>query len=310
MRLLSLTASMALLFITPAALSPAGQPAAQLREEIVRIAALSKAAVGVAALNLATGTSIEVNADQRFKMASTFKVPVAAFALHLADEGRVSLTEPIPVRREDMLEPGVLFDYFRHPGIAISMLNAIELSITISDNGATDIILGRVGGAPAVNTWLAARGYAEMNVGSRSVRETFGASGTQGAAGGPSDAELDRTTTPRVLVRFLSDLHEGRLVSRERTTTLLDVMRRTAGERISLHLPPGTDVRHKTGTLFGAGGISVNDIGYIRLPNGQSLALGVFIKDSPESVSHATRDKVIGHIARAIYDHFQLGLPQ
>jgi beta-lactamase class A len=310
MRLLSLTASMTLLFMTPAAVSPAGQPAAQLRDEVVRIAALSKAAVGVAALNLATGTSIEVNADQRFKMASTFKVPVAAFALHLADEGRVSLTDPIPVRREDMLEPGVLFDYFRHPGVAISMLNAIELSITVSDNGATDIILGRVGGAPAVNAWLAARGYAEMNVGSRSVRETFGASGSQGAAGGPEATELDRTTTPRALVRFLSDLHEGRLVSRERTTTLLDVMRRTAGERISLHLPPGTDVRHKTGTLFGAGGISVNDVGYIRLPNGQSLALGVFIKDSPESVSHATRDKVIGHIARAIYDHFQLGLPQ
>jgi beta-lactamase class A len=308
MRLLPLAAFIALLFTTPVSVSPAWQPAAQLREEIIRIAALSKAAVGVAAVNLATGTTIEVNADHRFRMASTFKVPVAAFALHLADEGRVSLTDPIPVRREEMVEPGVLFDYFRHSGIAISMLNAIELSITISDNTATDIILGRVGGAPAVNTWLAAGGYGEMNIGSRTVRETFGSADPQGAAAGPS-AELDRTTTPRALVRFLADLHGGRLVSRERTTTLLDVMGRTAGERISLHLPPGTEVRHKTGTLFGAAGISVNDIGYIRLPNGQSLALVVFIKDSPESVSHATRDKVIGHIARAIYDHFQLGPP-
>ena len=121
-----------------------------LLEELARIAAASKGTVGVSTIDLATGDVTAFNADDRFKMASTFKVPVAVYALRMAQEGRLSLTEPIPVRREDMVAPGILFEHFRHPGVAISLLNAMELSITTSDNGATDIILQRVGGPAAV----------------------------------------------------------------------------------------------------------------------------------------------------------------
>ena len=63
-----------------------------LLEELARIAAASKGTVGVAAIDLATGDVTAFNADERFKMASTFKVPVAVYALRLAQEGRLSLT--------------------------------------------------------------------------------------------------------------------------------------------------------------------------------------------------------------------------
>ena len=36
------------------------------------------------------------------------------------------------------------------------------------------------------------------------------------------------------------------------------------------------------------------------------VVMAVFIKNSPTSVAHSTRDKVIGHVARAIYDDIQL----
>jgi hypothetical protein len=65
-------------------------------------------------------------------------------------------------------------------------------------------------------------------------------------------------------------------------------------------------VLHKTGTLFGNQALSVNDVGYIVTSTGGVIAIAVFIKDSPEAVSHATRDRAIGHVARAIYDHFHL----
>lgn len=94
-------------WIAPLALvaSLAGNTVAQPRqrrhpllEELARIAAASKGTVGVSAIDIATGQVTAFNADERFKMASTFKVPVA--------------------RREDMIEPGVLFEHFRHPGAA------------------------------------------------------------------------------------------------------------------------------------------------------------------------------------------------
>ena len=276
-----------------------------LLEELARIAAASKGTVGVSTIDIATGDATAFNADERFKMASTFKVPVAVYALRLAQVGRLSLTEPVPVRREDMVAPGILFEHFRHPGVAISLLNAMELSITTSDNGATDLILQRVGGPAAVQAWLKSRGYAEMNIGSRTVKDTF----TAGVTPQPVDAEtsrLDRTVTPREMARFLTDLHRGQLIAPAGTATILDMMGRTVGERLALYLPPGTSVRHKTGTLLGAEGVSVNDVGYVSRPNGAVVVMAVFIKNSPESVAHATRDKVIGHVARAIYDDTQL----
>ncbi len=221
-----------------------------LLEELTRIAAASKGTVGVAAIDLATGDVTAFNADERFKMASTFKVPVAVYALRLAQEGKLSVTEPIPVRREDMIEPGILFEHFRHPGVAISLLNAMELSVTVSDNGATDMILNRVGGPAAVQAWLKSRGYPDMNIGSRTVKDTF----TSGGAAQPVDPEiarLDRTVTPRDMARFLADLHRGQLLAPEGTKTILEMMGRTVGERLALYLPPGTSVRHKTGTLLG-----------------------------------------------------------
>src|SRR5688572_18985476 len=248
-----------------------------LREELARIAAASKGTLGVAAVDLATGDVTAFNADERFKMASTFKVPVAVYALRLAQEGRLSLTEPVPVRREDMIEPGILFEHFRHPGVAISLLNAMELSITTSDNGATDMILQRVGGTAAVQAWLKSRGYTDMNIGSRTMKGTF----TPGVAPPPVDAEtsrLDRTVTPREMARFLADLHRGQLIAADGTTTLLEMMGRTVGDRIALYLPPGTSVRHKTGTLLGGQEVSVNDVGYVTRPNGAVVVMAVFIK--------------------------------
>ena len=47
-------------------------------------------------------------------------------------------------------------------------------------------------------------------------------------------------------------------------------------------------------------------VGIITLPDGAPLAIAVYVGDSPESVSHTTRDRTIGHIARAVYDYFQL----
>jgi beta-lactamase class A len=108
------------------------------------------------------------------------------------------------------------------------------------------------------------------------------------------------------MARFLAELHRGQLLATERTTTMLEMMGRTVGDRLALYLPPGTSVRHKTGTLLDGEGVSVNDVGYVTRPSGAVVVMAVFIKNSPESVAHSTRDKVIGPVARAIYDDLQL----
>lgn len=281
--------------------------AERLQAEIARIAAVSKGVVGVSAIHLPSGRRIDYNADSRFNLASLLKVPLAVYALHLGETGRLSLTQAFPIARADMLEPGVLYEHFRHPGLAISTLNAIELSITKSDNGATDFVFSRVGGPAAVASWLQSINYGDIDIGRVTLKELFAEPDPTQPPPPVAASDLSRTATPRSMTRFLADLHAGRLIGAASAGLLIDIMSRTEGERISLLLPPGVRVFHKTGTNFEADTMSVNDVGFIQAPNGETIAISVFIKGSPTSVSHGTRDRVIGHISRSVYDHFQLG---
>ncbi len=45
---------------------------------------------------------------------------------------------------------------------------------------------------------------------------------------------------------------------------------------------------------------ATNDIGLITLPNGQHLAIAVFVSDS--SADEATREAVIAKVARAVWE--------
>jgi beta-lactamase class A len=69
-------------------------------------------------------------------------------------------------------------------------------------------------------------------------------------------------------------------------------------------LPAGAVVAHKTGTSGAQKGITAatNDIGIITLPNGEHLALAVFVSDSP--ADEATREGVIAKVALAVWDKF------
>ena len=94
-------------------------------------------------------------------------------------------------------------------------------------------------------------------------------------------------------------LEEG--VSRSARSTLLTLMERctTGPKRIRGRLPAGTIVADKTGTLAG----SVNDVGFITLPDGKGhIALVVFVKGS--EAPPGTRETVIADIARLVYDYF------
>lgn len=275
-----------------------------LLKQISQIAAVSRGHVGVAAVDLRTGASVEYRANEAVSLASTFKVPLAVYAMHLAEAGKLSLSEPVAVSREDMIEPGVLYDHFRHAGTMISLMNAIELSVSISDNSATDVILRNVGGPAAANAWLRAKGYPQVNVGRQLLKDLFAEPSASSPPPSVADTNALPSPTPAAVVRFLADLRRGRIINAEHTSTLLEIMGRTAGERISAQLPPNVKVLHKTGTTIGSGKATVNDIGYMQLPDGGWIAIAAYITDSPLEVSHGTRDKVIGGISRSIYDYF------
>ncbi len=121
------------------------------------------------------------------------------------------------------------------PGHELTMGELCGLCLAVSDNPASDYLLGLVG-ADAVNERAAALGAADTRI------ET-----------GFSDAELGSranvTTAADALTLVLHALHDDE-------TALSNSLRNT---RIPLRLPDETRVAHKTGTLDGV----VNDAGVV-----------------------------------------------
>ncbi len=78
----------------------------------------------------------------------------------------------------------------------------------------------------------------------------------------------------------------------------------TGAKPFERFLPKRTVVAHKTGTSGTQNGITAatNDIGVITLPNGNHIAIAVFVSDS--SADEKTREAVIARIAKAVWDRW------
>jgi beta-lactamase class A len=86
---------------------------------------------------------------------------------------------------------------------------------------------------------------------------------------GRAYADLDNNvTTPREMLALLELLvSDGALSTLTRTRALDYLRRQQIRDRLPFHLPPGTELAHKTGSLMGVR----NDAGVLFLPRGPVL---------------------------------------
>ncbi|HKT78231.1 MAG TPA: serine hydrolase [Sphingobium sp.] len=277
---------------------------ARLIAEFNRFASLSDGTVGIFARDLSSGETLGINGETLFPMASTYKVAVAGKILSLADAGTLSFDERLP-----------------RLGTPTSVMALLELSLTRSDNEATDALVARAGGPQAVNAWLQSIGIHGLRVDSNTAQLLARAKSATGNAGdevalesGGSSRERDArdmpnlafaadprdTSTPRAMDDLLAAIDHGKALRPASTALLLSVMGRckTGKGRLVAMLPPGTPIAHKTGTLNGLG----NDAGIVTLPNGRRFAITVFVMKDRRG--HAVRDRIMAEAARAAYDYF------
>jgi beta-lactamase class A len=116
--------------------------------------------VGVCARNLATGVTVAHRADERFPLASVFKVPVMVEVMRQVDRGVLRLDERLTLTEADK-SPGSTLIHC-HPGLALTVRDLLYLMITLSDNTATDMLWRRVG-LGSVNATMRALGLASID---------------------------------------------------------------------------------------------------------------------------------------------------
>jgi beta-lactamase class A len=301
----------------------------RLEREMERVSQIAGGVVGASAIHLESGRKVSFHGDERFPMASTFKIPIAVQLLHRVDLGELKLDQMIEIHPSD-LHPGsgTLTNLFNQPGLTVSIRNLMELMLLISDNSAADILLRLAGGPDAVTARMRDLGIDGINVNRPTARLIADWDGVKNLppenqwspamwqklfeaippddskkAAAAADRDPRDTSTPAAMTALLARiwLKDRDLLKPQSADLLLDIMRRceTGQTRIKGILPEGTEVAHKTGSIGG----TTNDAGIVSLPdNTGHVAIAVFVKASDKPVP--ARERAIAEIARSVHDFF------
>lgn len=256
----------------------------------------SQGRIGVAAIDLSSGRTVSVLGDTPFPMASTSKIAIAATFLDGVDKGRFSLDDRFPL----MIAVGSKkYSSEAAPvraGASLPARELLELSLIHSSNPATDALLAAVGGPAAVNRWVKTTGIQGLRI-DRSIATLVRDDGEFDPA---RTVDLRDSATPVAMAQLLSGLFQGRWLSANSRTFLLQTMERcvTGKRRMRALLPGDARIAHKTGTLNN----TASDVGIIQAPDGHAYAVAVYVTGQG---GHAGRDARIASITRTLYTNFE-----
>jgi beta-lactamase class A len=228
-------------------------------------------------------------------MQSVFKFPLAIAVLQQVEAGKLSLDQPVRFLPSDRY-PGThspLQDAHPNAGIDVPLRELLHLSVSFSDNVATDILLRTIGGPAEVQRSLNALGFPQLHV-----------VDSEASMHDDEKRQYRNDASPLAMVGLLRRVADRSPLTPEHTALLNQWMEDPAAspKRIRGELPPGTVVAHKSGSSGTEKGMTAatNDVGLITLPDGRRLAIAIFITDSHEDT--AALEPVIAAIARAVYD--------
>jgi beta-lactamase class A len=275
--------------------SPSRLPDQQLRAQITEIAKEANGKVGVYATVLETGQSVALNENEHFAMQSVVKLPISMAVLKRVEEGKLDSDERIGISKDEMV-PSNMRSPIRDTnpnGGEMSVRELIRYAMSESDGTAADVLQRVAGGATGVQAYIDSLGIRDMKV-VRSHKEF----------GQKWELQYENWVTPAAANEVLIKLYAFVGISKEHRELLLKDMTESnnpAG-RIVAGLPKETVVAHKTGTGGTQDGITsaTNDVGIITLPNGNHVAIAVFVGDSKADL--AKREGVIAKITKAIFD--------
>lgn len=289
---------------TPAAtVSPAPTPAmdADLHREVGEIAKDANGKAGVYAVVIETGEWVGLNENERFAMQSIVKVPISMAVLKMVDEGKLRLDQLVSVHESDMTvanQRSPIRD--KSPqGTQMAVEDLIRDAIVESDGTASDVLQRVAGGAAGVQAYVESLGIRDMKI--VWSHKEFGSEWSR---------QYDNWATPRASVELLLKLF-GRPAGGEHDHNIdasyhriLDFMTESNNpdDRILGMLPEGTVVAHKTGTGGRRDGVTsaTNDVGIITLPNGNHIAIAVYLGDA--SGGPKERADTIARIAKTVFD--------
>jgi beta-lactamase class A len=223
--------------------------------------------------------------DERFPMCSTFKVLAVAAVLARVDRGQERLERSLEFTPVDLLEYAPVVRA-RAAERQLSVAQACEAAITLSDNTAANLLLESLGGPARLTAFVRTLGdtRTRLDRDEPSLNECL-----------PGD-ERD-TTTPRAMARTLHALLLGPALSKASRDRLASWMIAcsTGRQRLRAGVPSSWRAGDKTGT--GHAG-TTNDIAILWPPEGKPLVIATYLTQT--SASADARNAVFAELARRV----------
>jgi beta-lactamase class A len=268
--------------------------------------------VGIAVKSLDDDWTVDSNGDLKLPQQSVSKLWVAMTVLDARDAGKLSLDDPITVKKEDLtLFNQPIAALVKDDGYQTTVGELLQRALTQSDNTANDRLLQLVGGPNVVRAFLARKAIADIRFGpgERALQSltagldwkpeySRGNAFEQARSRIPASTRMDAFeryiadpvdgAAPRAIATALARLKRGELLSPASTQYLIGTMEmsRTGKQRMRGAVPEGWTFGHKTGTgqNFGGRTAGYNDVGLLIAPNGRAFAIAVMIGDTAKTI--------------------------
>jgi beta-lactamase class A len=275
----------AALFLYPGVRGQTSESAALLEEQTLRkIAALSDAtpgALGVYAIDLATGRTMAFHADTQFPTASSIKIAIMIEMFNAAAQGKFKMADNVTIQPSEAVGgSGHLQILLRKGPYTLTVKELITAMIETSDNTATNKCIA-MAGMENVNRTLDGFGLRKTRLQRKMIDS---ASATAGR---------ENISTPSEMARLIQLLFAGKAVNEAASKEMLTILklvdadiRKVVPDRIDVAAKPGelTGVRCETAIVF-----------LPRHPFAVSI-MSTFLTPGANPV---------GDAARIVYDHFE-----
>lgn len=280
---------------TPAStdVSPEGMNGLKLK--IDEIISTKKAAFGIGIYDFENQETLFINEDRQYVMLSVVKFPQAIAILNQVDQGIISYDTKIHFEKSDLLPNtySPLRDERPEGEFDLSLSEALSYTISQSDNNVCDKLFKILGGTNVAEEYVHNLGLTNISIGTD-------------YADMETKTMYANQSSPRDMLELLRRFYEHELLSKESSDLLwIKLVETSTGpDRIKGLLPEGTIVGHKTGTSGTderGTTAAFNDIGIVKLPDGGSFAIVIFISNSRENDD--TNARLIAEITKATYDY-------
>ncbi|HLY60821.1 MAG TPA: serine hydrolase [Terriglobia bacterium] len=241
--------------------------------------------MGYAIKDLTTGESFNGNASLVFPTASSIKLAVLLELMRQDQEGKLSLGEMHTVKHSElpMGDTDPILHMLGDGTVTMTLRDVATFMVVLSDNGATNILIDRVGMA-SVNTEIARLGLSETKLRRHMIDIEAARRGSE------------NVSTPAELSALLEKVHGGNVLDPAHSKEYFDLIGLPKDSMFNKALPSTVRIEDKPGELDAVR----CDAGIIEIP-GHPFVMTVM---TSYLATNEEGERAVKEVARLAYEYF------